>query len=47
VRRQLQSGRTLASPPMKTSKADFELRHASIVEQWEVKRLDGREPADV
>jgi hypothetical protein len=25
---------------MKMSKADFELRYASIIEQWEAKRLD-------
>jgi hypothetical protein len=31
---------------MKMSKADFELRHASIIEQWEAKRLDDREAAD-
>ena len=29
------------------SHADFELRHASVVEQWEAKRLDNREAADV
>jgi hypothetical protein len=32
---------------MKMSMADFELRHASIIEQWEAKRLVNREAADV
>jgi hypothetical protein len=32
---------------MKMNKADFELRHASIIEQWEAKRLDDRDAADV
>jgi hypothetical protein len=32
---------------MKMSKADFELRHASNLEQWEAKRQYDREAADV
>ena len=31
---------------MKMSKVDFELRHASIMEQWEAKRLVDQEAAD-
>ena len=31
---------------MKMSKADFELRHAFIIEQWEAKRLVDRNAAD-
>ena len=31
---------------MKMHKADFALRHASIIEQWEAKRLVNREAAD-
>jgi hypothetical protein len=40
-------GEQLGATPMKMNKADFELWHASIMEQWEAKRLDNREAADM